>query len=249
MTDEKKRRPFLLRAAFSVFWTLCVLAALAGGGWWLAGLPDSPLPDHWNPRKALVVTAPVTPITRIQLMRALSDEATCRAALDQAGVAFSRLDDLVVNENCGIAGRGRLTGLTSATIAPVETRCATALRLAMWEHHEVQPAARELLGVRVSELLQIGSYNCRRMRTGRAGEEAWSSHATADGIDITGVRLSDGRRLTLLADWQGDGPEAAFLHRIWRGSCDWFRLVLGPDYNRLHADHFHMQNTGWGFCR
>ena len=249
MSDEKKRRPFFLRAAFSVFWTLCVLAALAGGGWWLAGLPNSPLPDHWNPRKDLVVQAPVTPITRVQLMRAVADEATCRAVLDQAGVAFSHLDDLVVSEHCGIAGRGRLTGLITARIAPVETRCATALRLTLWEHHVVQPAAADLLGTEVSELLQIGSYNCRRMRTARGREDAWSSHATADGIDITGVRLADGRRLTLLADWDGDGSEAAFLRAIWTGSCDWFRLVLGPDYNRLHADHFHMQNTGWGFCR
>ncbi|WP_421702291.1 extensin family protein [Aliiroseovarius sp.] len=246
MTDEKKRRPFIRRAAFSAFWTLTVLAALAGGGWWLVGLPNSPLPDHWNPRKDLVVTAPVTPVTKLQLMRAVADEATCRAVLDQAGVAFSHLDDLVVNENCGIAGRGRLTGLTSAGIEPVETRCATALRLTLWEHHVVQPAARELLGTEVSELLQIGSYNCRKIR---GSTDAWSSHATADGIDITGMRLADGRRLTLLADWQGDGPEAAFLRQIWKGSCTWFRLVLGPDYNRLHADHFHMQNTGWGFCR
>lgn len=246
MSDEMKRRPFLLRAAFSVLWTLVALGALAGGLWVLAGLEPSPLPDHWNPRKDLVVTAPVTPVTRLQLVRATADDTTCRAALDQAGVAFSDLDDLVVDENCGIAGRGRLSALTRATIKGVETHCATALRLALWEHHVVQPAARQILDRDVTALLHVGSYNCRRIR-GEA--DVWSSHATADSIDITGVRLGDGRQLTLIEDWQGDGAEAAFLRAIWKGSCDWFRLVLGPEYNRLHADHFHLQNTGWGYCR
>ena len=43
----------------------------------------------------------------------------------------------------------------------VETSCATALRLAMWEHHAVQPAAREVLGRQAAIFRQIGSYNCR----------------------------------------------------------------------------------------
>jgi hypothetical protein len=36
---------------------------------------------------------------------------------------------------------------------------------------------------------------------------------------------------------------------VHRPACRWFPLVLGPDYNNLHADHFHLQVRGWGFCR
>ncbi len=101
----------------------------------------------------------------------------------------------------------------------------------------------------VSRLRHVGSYNCRQMRTAQGENSGWSSHATADAIDIIGVQLSDGRSLTLLSDWGDNDPEAEFLRRIWRGGCDWFRVVLGPDFNRLHADHFHLQGPGWGYCR
>lgn len=247
--DTKKRRPFVKRAAFFLLSSVLSLVLLGLVALWVLLRPDSVLPDHWNPTQPLSITAPVTPVTRWQLRMATRDETTCRAVLARAGVGFSRMAPLSSGDHCGIAQRGSLSSLAGAQVSPVETRCSTALRLAMWEHHDIQPAARRHLGTDVAQLLHIGSYNCRRMRTARGTESAWSSHATARAFDITGVRLSDGRRLTLLRDWNGTDPEAAFLRDIWRGSCRWFRLVLGPDYNRLHADHFHLQSTGWGFCR
>ncbi|UAB88832.1 extensin family protein [Ruegeria sp. SCSIO 43209] len=249
MTKASGRRRILLSAASFLFGLLTLLTVLGGGVWWLLAHPNTPVPPHWNPLRDLTVTAPVTPVTPYQLNRALADDALCRAALAEAGARFDPLDDLVVDQNCGIEGRGRLSGLVNARVTAVETRCATTLRLVMWEHHVVQPAAQQLLGTSVSRLRQIGSYNCRRMRTAQGQDNGWSSHATADAIDIVGMDLSDGRSLNLLADWDADGPEADFLRQIWRGACDWFRVVLGPDYNRLHADHFHLQGPGWGYCR
>lgn len=220
-----------------------------GGGWWLLAHPETPVPPHWNPLRDLKVTAPVTPITRFQLNRALADEAQCRAALAEAGVSFEPMDDLFENENCGIRGRGLLSGLVTSAVHGVETSCTTTLRLAMWEHHVVQPAAQEHLGTEVSRLRHLGSYNCRQMRTAQGQASGWSSHAQADAIDIIGVQLADGRSLTLLSDWAADGPESVFLRQIGQGACDWFRVVLGPNFNRLHADHFHLQGPGWGYCR
>lgn len=235
-------------AAF--FFSIIVFLFLVGsGGYLLLAHPKTPLPAYWNPLRDLTLTAPVTPATKFQLNRALADEAQCRATLSQAGAAFSEMEDLVVDQNCGIAGRGSLSRLVSARISGVETRCTTALRLAMWEHHVVQPAARDLLGTEVRALRHLGSYNCRRMRTSQGENSGWSSHATADSIDIVGVELADGRTLSLLQDWTTPGPEADFLHRIGKGACDWFRVVLGPNFNRLHADHFHLQGPGWGYCR
>ncbi|WP_424941426.1 extensin family protein [Aliiroseovarius sp. S253] len=247
--DSNKRRPFVLRAALFLLSSLLSIALLGLVAMWVLLRPDSVLPEHWNPTRPLSITAPVTPVTRWQLRVASRDEAVCRDVLAQAGIGFSKMEPLVSGEHCGISQRGSLSSLIDAQVSPIETRCSTALRLAMWEHHDIQPAARQHLGSDVSQLLHIGSYNCRKMRTSRGTENAWSSHATARAFDITGVRLSDGRRLTLLKNWEGAGAEAAFMRQIWRGSCKWFRLVLGPDYNRLHADHFHLQTSGWGFCR
>ncbi|MCK0141399.1 extensin family protein [Aliiroseovarius sp. F20344] len=249
MEEEQKRRPLLQRVALFLLSSALSIAVLCVFAMWLFIRPDSVLPDHWNPTRPLDIKAPVTPVTRWQLFAASRDGAMCRSALSKAGVQFRKMEDLVTGGHCGISVRGSLSSVVTAKVSGVETRCATALRLAMWEYHDVQPAARQLLGTDVSQLLHVGSYNCRKMRTSRGTESAWSSHATASAFDITGVRLSDGRKLTLLKDWKGTGNEAAFLHQIWRGSCKWFRLVLGPDYNRLHADHFHLQSNGWGFCR
>ena len=249
MTQHSGRRRFIYLAASFIFRIAVVTILLGGGGWWLLAHPETPVPPHWNPFRNLNVTAPVTPVTRIQLNRALADEAQCRAVLSGAGVTFNAMEDLVVDQNCGITGRGLLSRLVTARVEVVETSCTTTLRLAMWEQHVIQPAARDLLGTAVSRLRHVGSYNCRRMRTAQGENNGWSSHARADSIDVIGVDFADGRQLTLLSDWQGTGPEAAFLHRIGQGACDWFRVVLSPDFNRLHADHFHLQGPGWGYCR
>ena len=76
-----------------------------------------------------------------------------------------------------------------------------------------------------------------------------SSHATAEAIDIRGVVLANGQRLDLLENWQGESTEAQFFRALRDGACRWFMTVLGPEFNRLHADHFHFQSTGWGACR
>ena len=76
-----------------------------------------------------------------------------------------------------------------------------------------------------------------------------STHATADAVDITGFRFADGRQLRLISDWDSSGRDAAFLRAARDGACDWFGLTLSPDFNALHADHFHLQARGWGGCR
>jgi hypothetical protein len=131
----------------------------------------------------------------------------------------------------------------------VETRCQIALRIAMWEEHSLQPAARAHLGEPLARITHMSSYSCRPIRTTRGQAQRMSTHSTADAIDISGFVTQSGRRITLLEGWDGAPDEAAFLRAVRDGACDWFKTVLGPEYNRLHADHFHLQNVGWGTCR
>ena len=51
----------------------------------------------------------------------------------------------------------------------------------------------------------------------------------------------------LLDGW--DGPDGDFLRRIRDAACTWFGTTLGPEYNALHRDHFHLQDRGYGTCR
>lgn len=237
----------IFRSMGSAVLTLIVLGGIIGA---LLALfhPDTPLSDEWNPTAPLAVTDPVTPFTPWKLRMALADPAQCVATLNAAANA-PQITPLEESENCHVRNRVTVSSLGNARIDPVQTSCSTALRMVMWERHGVQPAAREILGSEVSVFRQIGSYSCRPIRTTNGNSTRWSTHATADAIDITGFDISDGRRIRLINDWQGSDADSQFLRAVRDSACTWFSTTLSPDYNRLHADHFHLQARGWGTCR
>jgi hypothetical protein len=179
---------------------------------------------------------------------ALADPLQCNAVLARAA-QVSVMSPLEASEDCYIRNRVALSAIGSARIERIETSCATALRLAMWEQHGVQPAARDILGTQATVFRQIGSYNCRPIRTTRGDSTRWSTHSTADAIDITGFYFLDGRRIRLINDWDDSAEAGQFLRAVRDSVCTWFATTLGPDYNTLHADHFHLQTRGWGTCR
>ncbi|MDB4213556.1 extensin family protein [Octadecabacter sp.] len=231
----------------SALLTLTFFGVCAGG--LLAVLhPDTPLPPQWNPIEPLNVAHPVSPLTTSKMRLALNDPVQCLEVLGQAA-QMTPLDPFEVSENCHVRNRVALSGFGSARIDRIETSCATALRIAMWEQHGVQPAAREIFGTDVSVFRQIGSYNCRPIRTTSGSGDRWSTHSTADAIDITGFDFTDGRRIRLITDWDDGTKEGVFLRAVRDSACTWFATTLSPDYNSLHADHFHLQARGWGTCR
>lgn len=139
----------------------------------------------------------------------------------------------------------KLGGLSTATLRMEETRCAIAARLFMWEYNVVQPAARKYFNEPVAELLHFGSYSCRNIR----GSSATSEHATANAFDISGFRLRNGKLITLKQQWRGSQSEAKFLREVRGGACDYFNLVLSPDYNADHHDHLHVDMGWYRSCR
>lgn len=241
--DRKKRRPSLLWAAFRV-----LLVGLVFGFWFLFVYERSPLTPAWDPFEPLDITDAYTPLTQWKLRRALATSESCSTALD-TGAVMQPLPDLEESEDCRISPQVMLTKVGAAKMTPVRTRCQTALRTAMWERHGIQPAARRHLGTTVTEIRHFSSYSCRQMRTTNSGAPRMSTHATANAIDVSGFALADGSQISLLENWDMPGPRAAFLKDVRDSACAWFRVTLSPDYNALHADHFHLQHTGWGLCR
>lgn len=237
----------IFRSVSGAILSLGVFGAIAGG---LLALfhPDTPLPDAWNPTVPLAVADPLTPLTTWKMRAALSDPLQCVATLQTAGSA-TPLEPFEVSENCHVRNRVSLSAVGSARIDPIDTSCATALRTAMWERHGVQPAARAIMGTEVSVIRQIGSYNCRPIRTTSGNANRWSTHSTADAIDITGFDFANGDRVRLISDWDGTPEKAEFLRAVRDSACTWFATTLSPDFNSLHADHFHLQARGWGTCR
>lgn len=219
------------------------LAAIAG--WQLLVNPNTPLPHEWNPLKPLVISAPPTPLTGYKLERVLDDPDRCLRTLEQRA-EFRQLPPLNDSPQCFIANRVELRTVSGVILDPVETSCETALRLTMWVEHDLNPAAQESFNQSVRSLGHIGSYNCRRIR---GSSDRMSSHATASSIDISSVTLSNGTRISLLGNWDNGDTETRFFRTVRDGGCDWFQTVLGPEFNALHADHFHFQSRGWGTCR
>ena len=211
--------------------------------------PDTPLREEWNPLRPLRVDAPVTPLTVWKLQRALGGEAQCQAALASSGAVFETLPAHEESEDCHIRPRVKLRQLGDVRVKPVDTRCQTALLMAMWERHGLQTAARRHLGQAIREIRHYSSYNCRKIRTTFGGSNRMSSHATADAIDVAGFVMADGKSVDLRRDWPEDSAKSAFLKDAFASSCLWFPVALGPEYNALHADHFHLQTRGWGLCK
>ena len=177
----------------------------------------------------------------------------CRQLLREAGVAVTPLPP-IVGAQCSYAdGVTMEAGGSLATRfqpAGLGTACPVAAALVVWEREVVRPAAQRHFGKNVTAIEHFGSFNCRRI----AGRNAWSQHATADAIDIAGFRLANGRRVRVLAGWNGDPDEAAFLRDVRDGACRLFATTLSPDYNDAHADHFHLDQavrgmTGGSVCR
>jgi hypothetical protein len=137
--------------------------------------------------------------------------------------------------------------MSIASGAPIALTCAMAASLALWERHVLQPQARLRLGVEVRRVEHFGTYACRNVDSRGGGRR--SQHATADAIDVAGFVLRDGRRITVARDWDGGDDEADFLRAVHRGACHLFDGVLGPEYNRAHADHFHFDRGPFRVCR
>lgn len=210
--------------------------------------PEDVPPDYapWLPLDPMASPNFVTPV---KLMRTAANPALCRAALAQGAAQAPALPDRLHSDKCHVRRAVRLEALSRARLAPEAMRCSIALRLLMWERHALQPAARRHLGGDVAAIEHYGAYSCRPIRTHRGPTGRMSEHATANAFDISGFTLSDGRRVTLTHGWNGSAPEARFLRAARDGLCRYFRVVLSPEYNALHADHFHVDQGLFLSCR
>jgi hypothetical protein len=207
------------------------------------------IPDEWNPWAPLKVEQPLGWTTRFKLARASRDDAMCLAVLQQSGIRYEPVADREIAAGCGFdnAVRVRSIGAGGIAVDPFTLTCRSALSLALWERHIVQPAARAAFDAPVTRLEHFGSYACRNIYSRK--DAPLSRHATADALDVAGFILANGRRVRVDRDWRGHDTEALFLREVHNGACRVFDSVLGPDYNAAHANHFHLDRGGFRVCR
>ncbi len=247
---------------FADFWNLlweaglglCAAFALLNAFAPHQDLPWKPLDlDHpiGQATAAKVADFELTRTAAAEEIKAVTD--ACIQVLREAGVQVERAPDRDDGGFCVVRGAVRITG---GAVAPLPgnpvMQCPLAVRYVIWERQVLQPAAQRTFGSRVARMNDAGTYSCRRIYGQTDPGARPSEHARANALDLGGMTLEDGRRVSVLSDWDGTGPRGAegrsFLKRVRDGACRVFSTVLTPDYNEAHANHLHLDGAERGLC-
>ena len=78
-----------------------------------------------------------------------------------------------------------------------------------------------------------------------------SEHASANALDVAAFTLADGTTVNVARDWRRGASDARgrFLREVHDGACALWSVVLGPEYNAAHRDHFHLDVGAARACR
>lgn len=185
--------------------------------------------------------------TRHKLARLTGDQGLCRAVLERTTLDYEPVPDGSTGRECGFSNAVLIKRTPSDVGEEFPITCRTAVSLALWEKHVVQPAAHRHFGQAVSGIEHFGSYSCRNVKGRPAATR--SRHATAEAWDVAGFVLADGTRIQVVRDWGGKPGTAAFLREVRDGACQFFDGVLSPDYDAAHRDHLHLDRGPYRLCR
>ena len=149
---------------------------------------------------------------------------------------------------CGARDAVRVTSVAGVRLSQASVMtCEMAKALKRWVSKDVETAfgrRNKVVSLRVA-----AHYACRP-RNNRPGARI-SEHGRGKAIDISGFKLEDGTLVTVLQGW-GARQTRKPLTRIWKAACGPFGTVLGPEADRHHRDHFHLDVASYrsgSYCR
>jgi hypothetical protein len=190
-----------------------------------------PLPD---------LNAKPDPRIREQLRQLRIQPRQCFALLSRApGLSVSALPDRQEKPGCALRFSAQIVKSPIAFAEPTPASCALIASLYVWQREVVMQAAQAHLNSPVVKIETFGSYACRTRNN--QPDARLSEHATANAVDISAFVLANGRKISIKKAWHsGSSQERAFLRAVHQASCRFFSGVLGPDADRFHQDHFHL---------
>jgi hypothetical protein len=221
-----------------------ILAVLAAGTWVV--LDERWIPPNWRPWGAIELDQKPTIFAKFQIGRLENNRKACFAALDRSALEYTEMPDRSLERVCGIEARTHIVRSHYAYSSGFEAPCALVAAL-YWYEQRLTVLAREHLGKMITRIEHYGTYACRNIYN--RSESRRSAHAAARAIDIAGFRLDDGSSVSILRDWGKDTARGRFLTDARDEACRFFGIVLSPDYNTAHANHFHLELGGFGLCR
>ena len=237
----------LFRSGLTAFMVLLLLLGLFAllQPWWQ-------LPPQWNPRTALSLSDPITPITRWKMQRLKTSPQQCLALLataNESALQYLPLEDYTPVEGCPLSNVVRVERTGIRYNAPFTLTCPVTISWLMFERQRLQPLAEQHLGSPVARIEHFGTFACRNIYHRENARR--SEHASAAAFDIAGFTTRSGVKVSVLKDWENSqaANKSLFLREAHDAACDYFGTVLGPDYNAPHANHFHLDNRNFGYCR
>ncbi|MFY1667003.1 extensin family protein [Pseudomonas sp. Pseu.R1] len=226
---------------FLICFLACASVAISVWRGWL------PIPDRWNPWVPLDLRDQPNLLTSFKLWRLQRNPTLCDHVLQTSSLRYSRQTDSSADAKCPLTNTLRIQGGDVALSSSFLSSCPLAVAYALFDIHELQPAAQAVFGQNVTQVDHLGSFACRNVYNRSVGR--LSQHASANALDIAGFRLADGKRISVLRDWNDGSDKGKFLALVRDGACRQFNTVLGPDYNAAHRNHFHVDMGRWRVCR
>lgn len=172
----------------------------------------------------------------------------CMAEFSKMDVQIQPLPDRTYPNGCSATHAVKLVAIGIPVTNLGAMKCGLALPFTKWVREIVGQQAQAILGQPVVKIESFGTFACRPKNNVKGAD--LSEHGRADAVDIAAFVLQDGRRITVLKDWNGPDPKArAFLRAVHQAACHRFSVVLGPDANAFHHDHLHFDMGNGPYCR
>ena len=191
-------------------------------------------------------------------LAAREDGEQCREELKAAGYKFVSLKDKTQPDKsgCGIPHGVVVKRGPSGIVydPPITVDCALARALASVER-VVQEEAELHLHSRIARIGNLGGFACRP-RNYRKGASL-SAHAFGSAVDLSSFHPVKGTPAIVARDYKEPPRSTAaqddrrrFLRgvfvRLRRHEAD-LTYAVGPDFNAIHHNHFHLDRGGWHF--
>ena len=176
--------------------------------------------------------------------------AQCTVKPSKLGLA-ERLRAIDEGNGCEVPNPWRVHALANVSFSqPATLNCGMADPLNTWLEDVVQPAAQRRFSESVVSIDIAASYSCRARNNKRGAK--MSEHGYGNAIDIAAFNLESGRKITVRDGWRGHSDEQGFLRLVRQEACGEFMTVLGPESDRHHGDHIHLdlqnRRSGNHYC-
>lgn len=129
---------------------------------------------------------------------------------------------------------------------PATLNCNFTARFDKWVKTKLQPLAMKHLKSPVRMVHNVSSYSCRHRYNDMS--KKISEHALVNALDIAGFTLKDGTSVSVLKHWDDEEELGTFLKDVHASACKDFVVVLGPEANEAHKNHFHFDLGRYPVC-